>query len=193
LAGEEVRTRYVPNVVDLRRIAPVKPAEEDVLVFVGDFTYAPNRAGLRFLVDEVLPIVWECRPEVRLLVAGRGVGDPPSDERIEVLGFVEDLRSVYGRAAGAAVPLLQGGGSPLKFVEALAYGLPVIASSHAARLLEDATPDKHFLLAADSAGFARSVVSLFADRPRAAALGAAGRELAVRSYSIEALATLLVT
>jgi glycosyltransferase involved in cell wall biosynthesis len=193
LAGEEVRTRYVPNVVDLGRIAPVEPAGEDVLVFVGDFTYAPNRAGLRFLANEVLPLVWQRRPAVRLLVAGRGVSDPPSDERIEVLGFVEDLRSVYGRATGAAVPLLQGGGSPLKFVEALAYGLPVIASSHAARLLEEATPDEHFLLAADSAEFARSVVSLFEDRARAAALGAAGRKLAEQSYSIEALARLLVS
>lgn len=192
LAGEEIRTRYVPNVVDVQRIAPVDPAGGEALVFVGDFTYAPNREGLRFLLDEVLPIAWRRRPGLRLLVAGRGLGDPPADERIEVLGFVEDLGSVYARADAAVVPLLHGGGSPLKFVEALAYGLPVIATRHAAGLLEDGAPNEHFLIASDPAEFADAVASLFEDRRRARTLGAAGRKLAERHYSIDALATLLL-
>ena len=74
LAGEEIRTRYVPNVVDVRRIAPVGPGGGDVLLFVGDFTYAPNREGLRFLVDEVLPIVW--REPTRGPAAGGRPGRP---------------------------------------------------------------------------------------------------------------------
>jgi glycosyltransferase involved in cell wall biosynthesis len=80
----------------------------------------------------------------------------------------------------------------LKFVEGLAYGLPVVASRHAAGLLEDATPNEHFLVAADPAEFARGVISLFEDRFWARRLGAAGRALAERSYSIDALATLLI-
>lgn len=192
LAGGKITTRYVPNVVDVRRIVPVEPAKEEVLVFVGDFTYGPNREGLRFLVDEVLPIVWRARPEVRLLVAGRGAAEPSSENRIEVLGFVEDLRSVYARAAAVVVPLLRGGGSPLKFVEALAYGLPVIATRHAAGLLEEGVPNEHFLLASGPAEFAAVVSSLFADRQRAQGMGAAGRKLADCSYSVEALATLLI-
>ena len=191
LAGAQVRTRYVPNVVDMQRIVPVEPSGSEVLLFVGDFTYAPNREGLRFLVDDVLPIAWETRPEIRLLVVGRGISDPPSDERIEFLGFVEDLRSAYTISDAVVVPLLHGGGSPLKFVEALAYGLPVIASRHAAGLLEDGTAGEHFLLAADRAEFAEAISSLFEDRQLARTLGAAGRKLAERSYSIDALATLL--
>lgn len=191
LAGEHARTRYVPNVVDVHRIVPVEPRGGEVLLFVGDFTYAPNREGLRSLVDDVLPIAWQSRPDIRLLVAGRGVADPPSDGRIEVLGFVDDLRSAYARADAVVVPLLHGGGSPLKFVEALAYGLPVIASSHAAGLLEDGTAGEHFLVAADRDEFAAAMSLLFEDRQRARTLGAAGRKLAERSYSIEALATLL--
>jgi glycosyltransferase involved in cell wall biosynthesis len=191
LAGEEVATRYVPNVVDVRRIVPVEPSGREVLLFVGDFTYAPNREGLRFLVDEALPVAWRSRPGLRLLVAGRGVVEPPSDPRVEVLGFVDDLRSAYARADAVVVPLLHGGGSPLKFIEALAYGLPVIAARHAAGLLEDGTPDEHFLVAADPARFAEAVSCLFEDVGRARRLGAAGRALAERSYSVEALASLL--
>jgi glycosyltransferase involved in cell wall biosynthesis len=191
LAGQKVRTLYVPNVVDVQPIATVEPPGGEVLLFVADFTYAPNREGLRFLADEVLPIVWQSRPGVRLLVAGRGGVAPPSEERIELLGFVEDLRSVYKRADAAVVPLLHGGGSPLKFVEALAYGVPVITTRHAGGLLEDGTPNEHFLVAADAAGFAHAVSLVFEDRLRARRLGAAGRMLAERSYSIDALARLL--
>lgn len=191
LAGEPVRTRYVPNVVDVRRIAPVEPPGGEVLLFVGDFTYAPNREGLRYLVDEVLPILWQGRPGVRLLVAGRGADAARADERIEMLGFVGDLSSVYRRADAAVVPLLHGGGSPLKFVEALAYGLPTIATAHAAALLEDATPNEHYLQAGDPVEFAHAVRSVLDDRLRARRLGTVGRDMAERSYSIDALAGLL--
>jgi polysaccharide biosynthesis protein PslH len=191
LAGKQVRTRYVPNVVDVRRIVPVMPAGRGCLLFVADFSYAPNREGLSFLVDRVLPEAWRRRPDLRLLVAGRGVSEPISEDRIEVLGFVEDLRSAYARAEIVVVPLLHGGGSPLKFVEALAYGLPVVATRHAAGLLEEGAAGKHFEAAADPSGFAGAIVGLLDDRSRGRELGAAGRELAARCYSVDALATLL--
>ena len=46
---------------------------------------------------------------------------------------MDDLAERVRRARDCAiVPLLQGGGTPLKFVEALAYGLPVVATPRAA-------------------------------------------------------------
>jgi glycosyltransferase involved in cell wall biosynthesis len=128
---------------------------------------------------------------VRLVVVGRGLEHPPPDPRIEARGYVDSIRAAYATADVVVVPLLQGGGSPLKFVEALAYGLPVVATDHAGRLLEDAVAGEHFLSASDPAGFAAAISLLLQDRARAAAIGTAGRELARRSYSIEALAQLL--
>jgi len=191
LVGDTVHTRYVPNVVDVRRIVPVEPAGEGAVLFVGDFTYPPNREALHFLSEQVLPIAWERRAELRLLVVGRGLGDPPGDPRVQVLGFVEDLRSVYARADAVVVPLLHGGGSPLKFIEALAHGLPVIATAHSSRLLEDGRTGEDFLVAADAREFATALERVLADSDLAARLGAAGRRLAARSYSIESLASLL--
>ena len=108
-----------------------------------------------------------------------------------MLGFVEDLRSVYEHADVAVVPLLRGGGSPLKFVEALAYGLPVIASPHAAGCSRRRSGHEHFLWPPMASSSPRAVVSLLEDPGAAARLGAAGRKLAERRYSIDALATLL--
>ena len=91
LGGDHVHARYVPNVVDVARIVPVAPSGRGRLLLVADFTYEPNREGLSFLADEVLPRVWSRRPDVRLLAVGRGLSEPPADARIEAAGFVENL------------------------------------------------------------------------------------------------------
>jgi len=191
LAGDAIRTRYVPNVIDLARVEPVTPAGTGRLLFVGDFTWGPNAEALEFLSREVLPAVWERMPEVTLRAVGRGAPDAPRDPRIDAPGFVADLRSEYASADVALVPLLRGGGSPLKFVEGLAYGLPVVATGHAARLLEDGVAGRDFLAADGPAELAAGIEAMLTDRARAAAIGTAGRELAARCYSVDALATLL--
>jgi hypothetical protein len=191
LAGHEVITRLVPNVVDVQAISPVRAAGAECLMFVGDFVYEPNREALRFLSEEVMPAVWRLRPGARLRVAGRGLGDPPPDPRIEVLGFVPMLADVYAACDAVLVPLLRGGGSPLKFLEGLAYGLPVVASSHAAGLIEDGVAGRDFLVARTPEEFAAAIDGLLADPPSGASIGAAGRDLALRRYSVDSLARLL--
>lgn len=191
LAGQHVPTRYVPNVVDVAAIEPVRPAGAERAVFVGDFTYRFNREALTFLADQILPRIWEQRPKLRLAVVGRGADDLVLDDRIEILGFLADLRSAYRGADLAVVPLRRGGGSPLKFVEALAFGLPVVATDHAADLLEDGEPGRHFLRAGGPQEFADAMERLLAEPEMGARIAAAGRELVEQSYSTQTLARLL--
>jgi len=188
----DARLRYVPNVVDVTAIEPVSSlAREPRAIFVASFAYEPNRNGLRFLLQEVFPRVWARLPDARLALAGGGLQTPPSaDPRVEAIGFVEDLRAAYSSARCAVVPLLQGGGTPLKFVEALAYGLPVIATPLAASGL-DVRDGENCLLAEDGEAFAAALIRVLADG--APELGRRGRELAAERYSIEALSELLAT
>jgi glycosyltransferase involved in cell wall biosynthesis len=113
---------------------------------------------------------------------------PSSDPRIEALGFVDDLAEAYERARCAVVPLLQGGGTPLKFVEALAYGLPVIATPRAAAGLE-VRDGEDCLIAEGDRAFAAALVDVLRDG--APQLGRQGRQLALDRYSIEALSGLV--
>jgi glycosyltransferase involved in cell wall biosynthesis len=179
--------RYVPNVVDVAAIEPRRaPADPPEALFVGDFTYAPNREGLA-LLGRVLPLVWETVPELRLVVAGRGAAPPPGgDPRVSILGFVDDLAPLYERAACALVPLTVGGGSPLKFVEALAYGVPVVSTPRGAAGLE-AVAGRDYLEADGAEALAAAIVQAL-DPERGRAVGAAGRALAEREHSIESLA-----
>jgi glycosyltransferase involved in cell wall biosynthesis len=184
------RLRYVPNVVDVEAIAPVVPnAQARRAIFVASFAYEPNRTGLRFLIEEVFPRVWRALPDARLTLVGAGLEQPPcEDPRVEVLGFVEDLRAAYANASCAVVPLLHGGGSPLKFIEALAHALPVIATPRAAAGLE-VRDGEHCLIAADGEAFAAALIRVLGGG--AGELGQRGRMLAERSYSIATLSALL--
>lgn len=184
------RLRYVPNVVDVAAIEPVKPlASARRAIFVASFAYEPNRNGVRFLLAEVFPRVWAELPDARLTLVGAGLAEPPcTDPRVETLGFVEDLRAAYASAACALVPLREGGGSPLKFIEALAYGLPVIATPQAAGGL-GVRDGEHCLIAGDGERFAAALVRVL--REGAGELGARGRELVAERYSIDALSRLL--
>jgi polysaccharide biosynthesis protein PslH len=182
--------RLVPNVVDVSAIVPVEPVvAARRALFVGNFAYEPNRNGLRFLLDEVFPRVWAQLPDARLRLVGAGLELPPStDPRIEALGFVDELADAYTGVSAAVVPLLQGGGTPLKFVEALAYALPVVATPRAAAGL--AVRDREHCLLADGAdAFADALARVLRDG--APGLGERGRALAAERYSIEALTALL--
>lgn len=189
---QSARLRYVPNVLDTDAIAPVDPVPGDRrAIFVASFKYEPNLIALRFLLDQVMPRVWREMPDARLAVVGAGLKGPvSSDERVETLGFVEDLHAIYETGACAVVPLLQGGGTPLKLIEALAYGLPVVATARAAGGLQ-LRDREHCLIAEGAEQFAESILAVF--RGGDEALGRRGRQLAEQRFSISALAELLAT
>jgi len=184
------RLRLMPNVVDVAAITPVQPRiDEQRAMFVANFTYQPNKSALRFMVDEVMPRVWSELPRATLALVGGGLGDDLlGDPRIETRGFVSDLASAYGDASCVVVPLLLGGGTPLKMVEALAYGLPVIATPRAVAGLE-VRAGEHCLVADGPEDFASVLVRVLRDGDPQ--LARRGRELAAERYSIEALSRLL--
>ena len=186
----EAVVRYVPNVVDVSAVAAVaRPARSGVVLLVADYTWVPNQQAVRFLLDEVMPALWATHPEARLAVVGRGLALPgEADARVDRLGFVDDLHAQYARAAAVVVPLLSGGGSPLKFVEALAHAVPVVATPLAARGLE-LSAGEHYLEAADGPAFARVLGEVLTHG--AGAVAAAGRRLVEHEYSIEVLSRLL--
>ncbi len=158
------KVRYVPNVVDVAAIL-TRLADHDVhqrtappdggqILMVGDFTYPPNRNGRELLVDSVLPLVWQSLPEARLKIAGREAEAwEASDPRIEVTGWVESLAGLYAQADCVVVPITEGAGSSFKFIEALAYGVPVVATPQAARGLGVAA-GVHYLEGHDAATLA---------------------------------------
>jgi glycosyltransferase involved in cell wall biosynthesis len=189
------RLRYAPNVVDVAAIRPKevtageRPSPGSKLLMVGDFEYCPNLTGLEFFVGSVLPLVWRALPQVSVTLVGRGLKRWSSpDPRVRAAGFVPELDPYYQEADCVVVPLTEGAGTPLKFVEALAYRMPVVATPLAAKGLE-VVAGVHYREGDDATSFAEAVIGILRDG--AGEMAAQARSLAEREYSIEALAALL--
>ncbi|MBI2842832.1 MAG: glycosyltransferase [Armatimonadetes bacterium] len=182
----------VDNGVDTSYFEPV-PSEisPNSLVFTGTMKYAPNEEAMLYFCREILPLIREQVPDVRLSIVGHSphpsVRNLASLSGVEVIGAVPDIRPYLSRAAVVIVPLLSGGGTRLKILEALSMGKAVVSTSMGAEGLE-VEHSRHILIADDPATFADQVVSMLNTPESAAALGAAGRELARSRYDWEILA-----
>jgi glycosyltransferase involved in cell wall biosynthesis len=178
----------VPNGVDLRRHAfrSGVPGEELVL-FIGDLSWPPNADGARWLVSKVWPEVRRRRPAARLRVVGR---DAPADllraasVDIQLPGEGGDARDHWREAAVGVVPLLSGGGTRLKILEAAATGVPVVSTSLGAEGLAFSDEDE-ILRRDDPHGFATAIAALLADPKAARRQAEAARSRVERDYGWE--------
>ncbi len=139
------------------------------ILFVGGFNHPPNVDGLCWFVDEVLPIVWEQVPELRLHVVGSNapaVIQSLASEKVLVHGYVSDaeLAALYGNARMVAVPLRFGAGVKGKVLEALQYGLPLVTTQIGAEGLPE--PESVFNVEDDAALFAQALLAIEAGDER---------------------------
>jgi glycosyltransferase involved in cell wall biosynthesis len=136
------------------------------MLFVGPLTYEPNRLGVEWLIDEVLPLVRIERPDVQLRVVGtlprQALATTGPSDGVHLLGFVDDLGPEFDRATVVVAPVPSGGGTRLKIIEGFARRLPVVATSFAAAGL-DVVDDEHLLLADSASDFAAACRRLLAD------------------------------
>jgi glycosyltransferase involved in cell wall biosynthesis len=93
---------------------------------------------------------------------------------VTVTGVVDDVRPSLARAAVAVAPLKLARGTQNKVLEAMASGIPVVASQLAARGV-DAVADEHLLVANDPKAFADAVLRIMNDETLRARLAVAGR------------------
>lgn len=108
--------------------------------FLANFDYAPNRAGYDLLVKSWLPRLRASGVD-EVVVAGFGSQNLPDDPAIVNIGPVETVADFYDRIDAALTPIPFGGGMKVKVVEALAFGVPVVASDHALVGLPDPIAD----------------------------------------------------
>lgn len=181
------------NGVDLEYFRFVEGLERDpeTLVVSGKLSYHANESMVIYLVEEILPRVWEKRPEVKLWIVGK---DPTpkiisygSNPNITITGTVSDIRPYLRKATIAVAPITYGAGIQNKVLEAAACSTPVIATSKAASAL-DILPGEEILLADNTEDYAELIIKLLADKAQQAALGSAGRKYVEKNHSWDQIA-----
>ncbi len=110
---------------------PDGPSDAPVIAFHGAFEAQANVDAAAMLVREVLPLVQRDIPDARALIIGR---DPPPEltalasRDVMVTGAVPDIRQALRGAAVHVDPMFTGTGLKNKVLEAMAAGLPVLAT-----------------------------------------------------------------
>lgn len=101
------------------------------LGFVGKLTWWPNRLGLEWLLSQVWPTA---SSEIELHLWGIGSEDfNAPGKRVFGHGFVPDLDETWSSVDVMLVPAKVSGGVNVKLCEAVARGVPVLATSLALR------------------------------------------------------------
>ena len=192
----DARTAVIPNAadVDFYQPRPTDPAPDGrTVVYFGLLSTVPNIDAVTQFVQDIWPRIAEMHPDARCKIIG---GRPPASltalagPRVELTGFVPDLRPHLAAAAAVVVPLRLGGGTRLKIVEAMAMGKAIVSTSLGAEGIE-AVPGRDILIENQPAAFADAVNRLLAEPTLAARIGAAARQVAVEKYAWSAAARTL--
>jgi glycosyltransferase involved in cell wall biosynthesis len=176
--------------------AAVRRAERGFLLYYGRFDL--YQKGIDTVLEAFARIAPQ-RPEVRLVLAGRGKDEGRVRELAARLGLGDrvEIRAGAGRAevlellSGALVLLMPSRveGLPMVPAEAMAAGVPVVAADVAAVGEVVAPPDGGVLVPPDDAeALARETFALLDDEPRRARVSATARESA-RRFSWEHVAS----
>ena len=155
----------VPNGVDTNYFSTKQstPSKKHTIVFTGNMSYAPNVDAARWLVKEIMPLVWkQCPYGVNVLIAG---ADPKpavkalAGPKVTVSGRLDDIREAYASAKIFVAPMRIGSGMQNKLLEAMSMGLPCVTTTLAATPL-GATNWEHLLVGDNAEELADLIVTL---------------------------------
>lgn len=191
----------VPNGVNLTGYENVRLGQQSLpagwqpnphtVVFTASYSYSPNIVAANLLLEEIFPRLQARYPDCQLLL----VGADPTDAMLSaaeqnpgviVTGKVPEIQPYLAAASVVIVPLLQGGGTRLKILEAFAAGRPVVSTAKGAEGIA-ARDGVHLLIRDDVDGLVEAVCELWRNPALGQTLSQSAYELVQESYAWEAI------
>lgn len=158
------------------------------LLFVGGFQHPPNIDAAEWLIEEIFPAVRAQIPDIGLHIIGSRMPEHLRERRapgVTIHGFVENLEPFLEGCRLSVAPLRYGAGVKGKVNQAMAWGLPVVATSCAAEGMF-LTHGEDVLIADSSEDFAEQIVRAYNDETLWSTLSDGGLENVERYFSYNA-------
>lgn len=186
--------RVVRNGIDVIRYQPLRRRREISPPVIGVAARLVPMKGIEYLLDS-LSVLMDDGMKFRLKIAGTGELRAALEERCErleirphteFLGHVDDMQSFYRTIDIYALPSVSMEGLPLGVLEAMASGVPVVATTVAGspEAVRDGI-DGLLVPPRDVCALANALRHLLADRETRYEMGVAGRNRAVEDFSLE--------
>lgn len=158
---------FLHNVPSIVRPAPtIQHVSPKRLLFIGWLDYFPNKSGLLHFLNKVYPLIQKQIPDVEFHIAGKTndlkfISRIQSISGVKYLGYVRNLNQEYKNCRVIIVPIYQGAGTSVKFVEGLFTNRPMVSTPMGARGFENTCQDKvHYMLAKTDKEFANKTIEL---------------------------------
>ena len=181
----------VPNGVDFQHFQPSTADRQQPtydIVFCGNLAYAPNVDAARFLATQVMPLVWQKRPDATLLLAGANpkptVRALAADRRVALRASLPDIREAYADACLFVAPMRIGSGLQNKLLEAMSMQMPCVTTTLANAAL-GATNGTHLLIGDTANALADNILQLLDDNSLATRIASQGHAFVKQHYSWE--------
>lgn len=162
---------YLPKneIITISNVHYPKVKQEDIpsfdnrenLLFIGS-AHTPNIDAVHYLYDEIMPLVWDKLPNVKVQIIGSVDKEinTISNKNIEFLGFVENVEPYFLNSKLMIAPLRYGAGVKGKVGQAFEYYLPVVTTSIGAEgmFLEN---DINAMIVDNATDFANKIIEVY--------------------------------
>ena len=180
----------IPNGVDIEYFKPDASVEQKKsLIFIGTLDWYPNIEAVRFIAYEIWPLLKKNIPDITLDIIGAG---PPADimelsqkdESFKVHGFVDDILPYLDKAAVYVCPIMDGGGTKLKILDALAMEKAIVAHEIACEGI-NVVNGENVIFAQTAEAYVDAISSLIENKELRLSMGQSARQLIEAEYAYE--------
>ncbi|HEY0029854.1 MAG TPA: glycosyltransferase [Bacteroidia bacterium] len=183
----------VPNGVDTSFFKPLQHKKEYDLLFNGNMNYPPNIESVEYLVEKVMPYIWNKLPATRLLISGASPNAAVlelASDKVIVSGWVDDIRVNFAKSKILVAPMQISIGLQNKLLEAMAMQIPCITSSLANNAL-GAKPGEQILVADTPEQYARHIIDLLQNETKAKQIATNGYRFVIDKFNWKTTTALL--
>ena len=179
----------VPNGIDTNYFSKKNRLKnKNIILFVGNMSYPPNIIAAKFICEKVFPIMNNKNQDFKIMIAGSNPSKEVKnlqkiDSKIQITGFIKDIRDVYTKASIFIAPMFIGSGLQNKLLEAMSMKIPCITTGLANNSLK--ATEKEIIIANNEYEFANECLELLNNSKKRFELGKNGHNFVKKNFSWE--------